>query len=351
MTSRTEEALNAAEKALTRMESGNMDLLPVVLMCLRVANLTGRRKEEKWLQCELRGYGPHVVSDWAQYAEWSGRRAYTDKDGEHFYRTKSIEEIEAELELALSELHSAKPLDAPVPEPKEPRYDYIGQTATERVIARADAKRLAKAPEVLRLKHIVATLRGTLHDWLTRTVFLLRYGSVIETALDQTKTRFDKLLSDKAPDAGRALAAAFSRARSDDPEEWSQALSSCRRALKALADALYPPTDEQPGGRELGEEQYKNRLIQYAAEHLQSTSQEALFIAEIDMVAHRADALNDLASKGVHSSVNARDLELAVVHTYLLAGELLGLTEEVNSAAEADGSDDESSISDSGEQP
>src|SRR5439155_14520364 len=141
----------------------------------------------------------------------------------------------------------------------------------------------------------------------------LRYREVVETAFERSRATFDGLLLERAPEVARKLAAAYRRAYSDDPEEWSQALTSCRRAVKALADILYPPTDDQPTGRPLTEDHYRNRLIQFAAENLTSGSQTEMIEAEINLVVRRVEALDALASKGVHTDVAERDLELAVI--------------------------------------
>ena len=57
-----------------------------------------------------------------------------------------------------------------------------------------------------------------------------------------------------------------------------------------------------------------------------------MLAVEIERAADRAEALDSLANKGVHSAVDERDLELTIVHTYLLAGQLLELLPEDVSA-------------------
>jgi len=37
---------------------------------------------------------------------------------------------------------------------------------------------------------------------------------------------------------------AFKNVNSDSKEEWSQALTTCRRTIQKLADDLYPPNDK-----------------------------------------------------------------------------------------------------------
>lgn len=123
----------------------------------------------------------------------------------------------------------------------------------------------------------------------------------------------------------KTLSAAFERARSNDTEEWSQALTSCRRALKAVADIVYPATAEEIDGHKLGDDQFLNRLYQFAREQIASGSQRKFVIAALESVGAMADVLNDLASKGVHSDVDERDLELTIVQTYFIAGEIIAL--------------------------
>ncbi len=329
--SRTADALALAEETLSLLETENGPVAPMVRRCLRLTRMVPSWEEAaKWFRGELQGYGPDAFGDenWGQYAAWSGREIPGTRTSDTAnYWPEPIEKVELNLELALDAIRVTQPPTSPVPEPAErvAWYSSSGQTAHERVIAHAETTRMLKEPEIRRWHNIVSTLRGAMHDWLSRVVVQLRYGSIVDNAFDRMKARFDDLLSSHAPAAGRALAAAFRRADSGDSEEWSQALTSCRRALKALADSLYPATDAQPTGHELTEPNYKNRLIQFVSERLTSGSLRDLTVTNVESVADRADALNELASKGVHSDVSEKDLELTVVRTYLLAGEVLEL--------------------------
>lgn len=328
---RIADALALAEETLAMLELEGTRLTPVVLRCLRLARLLGYAEAEKWFLLELRGYRAGVLGhgNWATYASWSGREASKTEDDQQRYWVAPIEAVEAQLEIAREELRALQ-MPTYVPEPTSGvRTDYWEEkTATERIFQSIKLERGMKADEIRRWTHIVASLRGAIQQWLSQTVVELRYGAIVDTAFQRAKERFDAFLTTKAPEAARALAAAFARAGSSEPEEWSQGLTSCRRALKALANTLYPPTDEKPSGHELTEENYVNRLIQFASDNLTSDSQRNLVVANISSVTERAEALYKLSSKGVHADVEERDVELTVVHTYLLAGELLGLAPE-----------------------
>jgi len=328
--SRTQTALDLADEALAELEAQGNLLAPIVLKCLRLAGLLDHPAAADWFRCELRGYRDSVPvkPGWATYAIWSGREASLDPaTNQQRYWTAPIEELEAELQITLSDLQSLQLSPVAVSESGSAQSGAVGAlpTASQKIINSIAARRAEKADLVRRYTRIRACLRGAMQDWLSRSVVELRYGSIIETSFERVRMRFDSFLSNQAPEVGRRLAAAYQRAYSDDPEEWSQALTSCRRALKALADEIYPPTDETKGGHELTDDKYRNRLIQFSTENIDSSSQEELLEAEIDSVVSRVEALDALASKGVHADVNERDLELAIVRTYLLAGDLLSL--------------------------
>jgi hypothetical protein len=342
---KTDDALELAEETLAQLELGNTALAPIVMRCMRLARMLDDVEVEKWMRLELRGYSDEINDGepWGPYAEWSGRRAREDKDGNRFYWIAPIEVVEAELQVAKKDLDALQLPSFSVTDEAQATYNPW-PTKTEKLVNLVLTKRAAKAATVTQWTRVTACLRGSIQQWLSGTAVNLRYLEIVETAFERAREDFDALLQQRAPDVARKLAAAYRRAYSDDSEEWSQALTSCRRAVKALADNLYPPTGEQPTGRALTEDHYRNRLIQFAAEHLTSGSQTEMIEAEINLVVSRVEALDALASKGVHTDVDERDLELAVVHTYLLAGELLALlpeAEEVPAPAVVPEADDQ----------
>lgn len=322
-----EDALSLAEDTLERLELGAGQLTPIVLRCLRLARMLDRTAAELWFRLELQGYPLELTDDQERCAIWSGRHSNKSTDGRQMYWTIPIEDVESQLEIARKELDAQQLPSITVAETGERKY-AITPTTSEAIIKDVSARRWVAATLINRWNHIVACLRGAIDDWLSLVVIELRYGVVVDTVFERARKRFDNLLADHAPEVGRKLSAAYQRAYADDPEEWSQALSSCRRAIKALADALYPPTDEKVDGHSLTDQDYRNRLIQFAADHIESDSQKGLVDIDIDDVVRRVEALDKIASKGVHSDINERDLELAIIHTYLLAGELLELKPE-----------------------
>lgn len=339
--SRRDEELALASEALEMIETGNSRLSPAIQRCLRLARLRGIDDAEQYFTCELRGYDSSYAKGiaWASLAAMSSRHAALDKDGGQTYWVMAVAVLENEHEMARGEMDALKMPIASISEtaPDKSQYNYLAgmqQSTTEKVLNTILARRQTAKTEAARAVKILTAVRGIAQTWLATQVLELRYGSVIDSALDRTKRRVDAYLEQHAPAAAKALSAAFARQDSEEPEEWSQALTSCRRALKAVADQVYPPRGEEVDGHPMGEENYVNRLTQFAKERMESNSQQRLLQSEIDSVWDRADRLNDLANKGVHDEVTARDLDMAVVRTYLLAGDLLGLLEPADEGAE-----------------
>lgn len=84
------------------------------------------------------------------------------------------------------------------------------------------------------------------------------FVSAPTTNFDILKEAVDDRLLDINPELAERLMTAFRSVSGETPEEWSQALTTCRRFIEALADTLYPPRNEQVKGRAVGKPQYIN---------------------------------------------------------------------------------------------
>jgi hypothetical protein len=60
--------------------------------------------------------------------------------------------------------------------------------------------------------------------------------------------RINSLLNTYAPEAAKKFVAAQERVTDGGQEDIAHALTSCRRMIKSLADALYPATKEEKKG-------------------------------------------------------------------------------------------------------
>lgn len=164
----------------------------------------------------------------------------------------------------------------------------------------------------------------------------LGFATTQETALDALQWRVDGALNEHAPEILNQFIAAFRRLReardldadSAAAEELSQALTSCRRILKAVVDIVRPVVPGRPfsdEGHALGDDQYKNRLVDFLKDRVESSSFRTALMKGGETLFDRFSSIDSLTSKGVHASVAVEEAEYCALHTYLLAGEILAI--------------------------
>jgi hypothetical protein len=206
---------------------------------------------------------------------------------------------------------------------------------------RANAKLI---PQIGSINKILSTVRQSVHDFLIATEAELDAGREESSFFDQAQSRINSLLNTYAPDAAKNFVGAQDRLYSGEPDAVNQALTSCRRMIKSIADALYPATgEEKPGadgiGRKMSDEAYKNRLLQFVQETVGKHRNGAALQAVIADLDKRLKALDALSSKGIHAEVSLAEAQTCVFQVYLLAGDLLAIAEGTSPHLTDDGGD------------
>lgn len=130
-----------------------------------------------------------------------------------------------------------------------------------------------------------------------------------------------------APLSGDALAkveSIYRRLGEGDSEAVSQALSTCRRLIEAVADAIYPARDGTVlvGGNELtvGPSNHKNRLNAHVNERVTSSGRR-------ERLRHTLSDLFSRVSSGVHSEVDIGEARYLFLATDMYLGEVLTLSD------------------------
>lgn len=166
----------------------------------------------------------------------------------------------------------------------------------------------------------------------------LSFAATQQRALDSVSTRVDSLLTLRAPDVLDQFNVAFRRLReaetagsqASSSEALSQCLASCRRILKAIVDVVQPADSDRGrshGGHALTDAKYKNRLFEFLNTNIASASYLSAAQQDANSLHERFAAVDALSSKGVHAEVARSEAEFVALHTYLLAGQILSLTE------------------------
>lgn len=159
---------------------------------------------------------------------------------------------------------------------------------------------------------------------LASTLFnQLKFSGTVSSCFDLLKNEIDDKLLDLDPVLAEQLMLAFKSVSSAKEEEWSQALTTCRRLLEGLADQLHPASDKKINGRVLGQSQYVNRIWAFMDTAIESDSNKALAKTHVDFLGSWLEKINKLANKGVHAELGQLEATKAVFHTYLVVADIL----------------------------
>jgi len=189
--------------------------------------------------------------------------------------------------------------------------------------------------EILSVEYInkIELTEQRLHNPLNETSKQLSYDQINSELVEQNRKYVELKLGKISPEALEQIKIAYQRLSEGNPEAWSQALLSCRRILKSVADKLYPPQVQPaigPDGtkRNLTEDKYISRLWQFVADNTKGSTVGHLLKARIQDLGNRIDYIHKLASKGVHAEVSEFEARQCVMQTHLLLGELLHLEDQ-----------------------
>ena len=190
----------------------------------------------------------------------------------------------------------------------------------------------------------LASRRTFIYNYVIRKHYEIRFSSLAEDVFTRIRSRVDSSIGLAIPDTVKKLTAAYENLRSDNPEDWANAVHSCRRLLQDLADAVFPPQKEARSrnvdGREteikLGADQYINRLVAYIEDSSESRRFEEIVGSNLCYIGNRLDAVFGATQKGSHATVTKEEADRYVVYTYLIVGDILSLRSETPSSNEED---------------
>lgn len=312
--SRRDEALALAEELLTDIELRHVGSLDIARKTSRLARLLDDGDALEWLAFETTTYPTGALDDRAEKAALRSGRLVAGAEGAQ-YATTPIGSLELEVEAKGDQLRS---LSAAAPASGE----WAGSVEAARYNERTVLRRQVQASKAL-LDQVV----GSFHSYVASKYQELRFGSAIESAFEVVRRTVDTSIAQLVPTALPMLTAAFENATSSNPEHWASAAATCRRLLKAAADELRPP-GEPVGQREMTDDKYINRLVDWIQARATSETFAEFVIADLEYLGRRLDAANQAGSKGAHASVSRHDASRFVTGTYLLLGDLLTLWDD-----------------------
>lgn len=183
-------------------------------------------------------------------------------------------------------------------------------------------------PQTAAFENILNRVRQSVYDYLIEAESELLKGQIESSLFIRGESYVVQRLQEVSPESLEKYRAAELRISEGSAESYAQALTSCRRMIKSLADSLYPPTNIAIKGidgkeRVLGDDQFMNRLLQYAIDRLGKSTHVKLVEETMNSLGNRISKLNSLASKGVHQDVTLVEAESCLMWTFFLTADFL----------------------------
>ena len=179
----------------------------------------------------------------------------------------------------------------------------------------------------------LAQRRAFIHSYASRAFYQLKFSGIASDIFSVIRERVDGSIGTIVPNAAQKFTAVYENLTSDNPEDWSNAVHSCRRILQDLADVLYPAGPDrviEVSGVEktirMGSENYINRLIAAIESGSGSTTFDQVVGSNLSFIGDRLDSVFRAGQKGSHATISSKaEAERYVVYTYMLVGDLLTL--------------------------
>lgn len=323
----SEDVENLAEDILEDIELGKIPLAAVMLKCARLARWLGDEQHRKIFAYEAGGYPstPNGISpEVFELGRIAGRVVQSkDKDGKvsEGLVPRSVEEWERRFETNRAAIPAAADRDVSISSanPNQVVHAPFGNSI--------ERKRLAD--EILDDAKYLARSRAFAYEYATAALYQIRFSDTAISIFDTIRQRVDVEILTTAPGAAQKVAAIQENLASDNPEDWANAVHSCRRLLQEVADAVFPAAEDQERNGKvirLGADNYINRLVCYIEDKSSSSRFTEIVGSTLAYIGERLDAVFKAAQKGSHAEISSREeAERYVIYTFLTLGDVLAL--------------------------
>jgi hypothetical protein len=346
--SKAAQMLILSEEILGNLEDENLSFEKTISKCKKLARMRGDFEALDWFTVELCGYGDKDLplsirrEDLDKFAIRSGRTTIeidpSTKKEVTKYWIASITELEVQIQSYVITLENLKPPSQFTPALSSYSSDnnLFGKSSNtyvvekyKDVIAEITVQSNNIISQINHAKTLITKVRNNVYDYVLNINLQLKFENITESIFQTTKERIDKELTKICPESMKKFVAAYERLKSANPEEWSQALSSCRNILKDFADYIFPATNTPyvcRDGKKISvtDDKYKNRLLAFIDQKYTSNKRKLLMARTADLES-RIHALNDILSQGTHGDdgLDSIDVNICVIDTYLLIGSLM----------------------------
>jgi len=238
------EALDLSNDILKNIELSELSLEALCLKASRLARLLNDESMQKVFAYEASGYPSRpagIPLDAYKLAQLAGRE-YQQKDEktgvENSYAyTQSVGELEASLAAYRAALSAAQDPDVSISSSNPQQWVHAPMGNLQQ------RKDLLK--QIIAISGKISSRRALIHNYVTEKHYELKFSQISSDIFSRIRERVDSTIGKQVPSAVNKLTAVYENLASENPEDWSNAVHSCRRVLQDLAEALFPPTADR----------------------------------------------------------------------------------------------------------
>lgn len=329
----SKESLLLAEEILKNIELQELPLSSIVLRCARLARITQNQEAIDLFRYELAGYPKNeenlVYADAFSLAR-KANRTFFEKDkvtskNQEFMFVESASQLENELQTAQEQMKVSQDGSISIhsSNPNQWIQNPAGNTAERQSLRQSIIEKSGK----------IDKLKWAYYNYVLGVLYELKFKKIKEDIFQKKKLLSDKALSEFLPASFEKFVSVYQNLESENPEDWANAVHSCRRILKDVADFLYPPSDKEITIEEgvekrklkLNKENYIIRIKQFIKEKSSSETFSRIFWSHLEFIGDRIDSIYKSSTKWSHDRVERSEAESYVVYTYMLIADLMEL--------------------------
>lgn len=329
MSNPQDEAIATFKLVLDSFFTGTVNIKNILRHCVHACQILGWNEQRSWFDNELLGYPNRVelpacrrIIGHTKWVPTGGFGTVLDSviNDQHRTTEEPTKSVNLDVRAGIDFIISAA---------QHGYREHTGNKSTRYISFRSqniEIEELNNYDNSL-FQIMIQNIENLVFDFVSKSYSLLHYGDVLQDIWQGYRREVDKRLIDIG--FGGHLDAIRSGLNSANPQEWRQAMWSCRDVLHDLADYLWKDTRDtyerlpgKDGNLKVTKSDYINRLAAYL--HCKGITGEtgAYLRAEMERIYHSIDTLNDLDSKA-HDKIKLADVRTAAIGTYFIIGEIV----------------------------
>lgn len=145
-----------------------------------------------------------------------------------------------------------------------------------------------------------------------------QFGNIAESIFEKKRRRSEPILREIFPDINQRLNSIEQNIKSDNAEDWKNAIASCRTLIMDIADILNPPQTAEDKSK------YINRLKDFISPLVKSDTKKKLLKTYLEELKKRVEYTSDMTQGGAHQERPVlEEAEDVVLYTYLIIADLI----------------------------